>query len=292
MEFTPAATGFCLLEAPRVDARGVWFSDILLGGVRCLRPDGRIDAWLTERRFIGGIAMNADGRLVCAGPGGLVWLDPQTGATGVLLDRIDGQPIPGINDITPAPDGGLYFGTVDHPAIMEGRPIGPSALYRLAPDGRVTLIRDGVVFANGMGLSPDKRTLYHNDSSVGTFAYEVAPDGSVSEGGLIRPDDDGDGLAVDVEGGIWVAGILTGGLTRFWPDGTVERRVPVPGGNVTSLGFGGPDGRDLYVTTTAPGAGEASLRQSLPEVHTATLFHARSDVAGVTIGETAFSLPG
>src|SRR5262245_33563023 len=113
LEFTPVATGFALLEAPRVDERGVWFTDILLGGVRRLRPDGTIDAWITERRFTGGLAFNEDGRLVCAGPGGLIWLDPETGAKGVLLDRIDGAPVLGINDIEPGPDGGLFFGTVD-----------------------------------------------------------------------------------------------------------------------------------------------------------------------------------
>jgi sugar lactone lactonase YvrE len=208
----------------------------------------------------------------------------------VLLDRIDGTPIPGVNDIFPAPDGGLFFGVVDHPAIMEGRPIGPSALCRLHPDGRVSRIREGLAFANGMGLSPDGRRLYHNDSSVGTFAYDLAADGRVGEGVLLYPDHDGDGLAVDMDGCIWVAGILTGGLTRIRPDGAVDRRVPVPGGNVTSLCFGGADGRDLYVTTTAPGAGEASLRQGLPETHTATLYHARVEVPGVAVGETRLRL--
>src|SRR4030081_3588709 len=57
MEFTQLATGFCLIEAPRWDGSQLWFTDILLGGFRCLRPDGHVDSWLTERKIIGGLAL-------------------------------------------------------------------------------------------------------------------------------------------------------------------------------------------------------------------------------------------
>jgi hypothetical protein len=53
MDFKPIATGFCFLEAPRVDERGIWFAECALGGIRCLRPDGRIDTWLAELKPIG-----------------------------------------------------------------------------------------------------------------------------------------------------------------------------------------------------------------------------------------------
>src|SRR3974377_556544 len=101
MKFPPVATGFCLLEAPRADHRGIWFSEIVLGGIRCVRPDGHMDTWLLHRKPLGGIAFNDEGSLVCSGPDGLVWLDPASGATGTLLNEIDGAKIRGINDIYP-----------------------------------------------------------------------------------------------------------------------------------------------------------------------------------------------
>src|SRR5262245_52673165 len=136
MEFEPVATGFCLIEAPRWDGRSLWFTDILLGGVRRLNADGSVDEWLTERRIVGGMAMNDDGRVIVSGTGGIVWFDPETGAKGTLIDAIDGEAISGVNDIFPDGRGGLYFGTVDHRSMLSGQDFyGSSELCRLDPDG-------------------------------------------------------------------------------------------------------------------------------------------------------------
>ena len=61
-----------------------------------------------------------------------------------------------------------------------------------------------------------------------------------------------DGLAVDDEGGVWVA--LYGGsaVRRYAPDGALEEVVEVPAENVTACCFGGDDGRSLFITTAAP----------------------------------------
>ena len=82
MEFRVVATGYCFLEAPRVLGEDVWFTDLLLGGVHRLSPDGSVKAFLTERHHVGGLAVNQDGKLICGGPGGLVWLEPATGRSG------------------------------------------------------------------------------------------------------------------------------------------------------------------------------------------------------------------
>ena len=90
MEFRPLASGYCFLEAPRVAGEYIWFTDLLLGGVYRLSPDGTVDHFLKDRHHIGGLAVNHDGRIVCGGPGGLVWLDPATGSSGTIIDSIDG----------------------------------------------------------------------------------------------------------------------------------------------------------------------------------------------------------
>ena len=290
MLFEPVASGFGLAEAPVFDDRGLWFTDMAVGGIRCLRPHGRIDQWLIERKTIGGLVLNEDGAIICSGTGGLVWLDPDTGRSGALLDSIDGAPIGGINDMIADAIGHLFFGTVDHPGMFAGEPIGPSALYRLDPDGRVTLLREGLRFANGFGISADGTRLYHNDSSVGTRAYDLAADGSIGGDSLLREDGDCDGLAVDMEGGVWIARIVSGTIIRVMPDGTVTCEVPVPGGHVTSLCFGGADGCDLYVSTAASGGGEAVMKRTTPATLSGSIYRARADVAGVPRARAAFRL--
>lgn len=291
MEFTSVATGFCLLEAPRADARGIWFSEIVLGGLRCLRASGQIDSWLPDRKPIGGIAFNEDGSLVCSGPDGLVWLNPTSGATGMLLNRIDDQPVRGINDIWPDGRGGLLFGTVDHHAMLRGENFyGRSALCHLDVEGHVTRISEGHNFANGIAISPDGEHIYFNDSGVGTYVYRRSADATFAQVGLLDEIRDCDGMAVDCEGGIWIAAMSSGELVRLTAGGRIDKRIPVPGGHVTSLCFGGADLRDIYVTTAAPDAGQAMLKGEVPAALTATLYRTRVDIPGVPMPPTRFRL--
>jgi xylono-1,5-lactonase len=81
---------------------------------------------------------------------------------------------------------------------------------------------------------------------------------------------------VDVQSGVWVANYAVGNVTRFMPDGTVERVIDFSdrfdGCRITSLAFGGPDLKDLYVVT----AGDYRK----PPGPDGRVYKARSDVAG------------
>jgi sugar lactone lactonase YvrE len=291
MEFEAIATGFCLLEAPRADERGVWFSEIVEGGIRCLRPDGRIDAWLTSRRPVGGIVFNEDGAVLCSGPDGIVCVNPDTGASGAVLQEIEGVPLRGVNDVSPDGRGGLLFGTVDHVAMLRGEDFyGRSALCHLDASGRVTRVSDGHHFANGIGISPDGQHVYFNDSSVGTYIFQRSADGDFAKVALFDEIADCDGLAVDSEGAIWVAAITSGAIVRVNARGKILERIPVPGGHVTSLCFGGADLHDMFLTTAAPDAGQALLRGEMPAARTATLYHARAEIPGFPLPPTRFHL--
>lgn len=293
MDFTQIAGGFCLIEAPRWDGNQLWFTDILQGGFRCLRPDGQVDSWLAERKTIGGLALNADGSVICSGTGGIVWLNPETGASGTLLDLIEGVPISGVNDIFPDGKGGLFLGTVDHVSMLSGKDfMGKSALYHLNPDGTATELHGGMLFSNGIGLSPDGRHVYIVDSGAGPYVTEIFPDGGFGKTTLLCELPGIDGLTVDAEGCLWGALIQTDEIARILPDGTVEQRIPAPAGHPVSLCFGGPDYCDLFVTSAAPGAGEAALDRSKVDSvpRTAGIYRARSERAGLPSGRTAFKL--
>ena len=135
----------------------------------------------------------------------------------------------------------------------------------------------GVEFCNGVGFSPDGRTLYHSNYSQGhVLAHDLDDDGrGVNRRVFVRlPRGNPDGLAVDEAGAVWVAMGSAGAIARFTPNGALDGILDVPASFVTSLCFGGPDRRDLYVTT-ADNLQNAERR--------GTLFRTRADVPGLPV---------
>jgi sugar lactone lactonase YvrE len=289
MSFTPLARGR-YLEALAIDEHIVWFSDVILGGVQGLNPDGSISHWLAERRWIGGILLNEDGALLCSGPGGIAWFHPTSGRTGTLLSSIDGVPLSGVNEMCSDGRGGLIFGTLDLPAIIKGQRPSPVALYRLDIRGKVTLLSDGLVFCNGLGMSSDGTALYHNESFVGTFVYDIAADGSLDNRRMLLEKPDCDGMALDIWGNLWITGFSSEELLCVRPDGTIDRRLALPGGACTNVRFGGAEGRELFVTTVPLTAGLEIAKGNLPSALDSVLYRGPSPVAGRINARTQFRL--
>jgi sugar lactone lactonase YvrE len=288
MNFKSVASPYLFLEAPRSDGAILWFTDLLLGGLYRLSPGGKVDVFLKDSKHIGGVVINEDGAIICGGTSGLCWLNPATGESGKLLSTVGGKSFSGANDMYPDGEGGVYFGTLSQ-AGEYGKPRSPTALYRMAADGSVALLREGVKLSNGIGLSPDGRRLYHNESLLGTFVYDVQTDGSLGNRVLFSSQDDCDGLAVDSEGGVWIAYFASGEVTRYRPDGSIERHVPIPHKVASSLCFGGADNRDLYITT-AGNEGIDALMKGIDPPREAAVFHARIDVGGQPVPRTRFRL--
>jgi len=262
---TPLVRGYTFLEAPRADGEGgLYFSDIIAGGVYHRAPDGTVTTVIPKRRGVGGLALHADGGLVVSGRDVCHVRDGQSRQ----LLTVDGAL--GFNDLTTDADGRVYVGSMRAPAMqVEGRT--PSELWRIDRDGTTAEVRGGIAFPNGVGLSPDGRTIYlSNYSAAEVLAIDVATGTARPFVHLTRGNPDG--VAVDEAGGVWVALGDAGCVARFTTDGPPERTLDVPSRFVTSLCFGGADRRDLYVTTTDnredPSRG-------------ATIFHTRSDVPGL-----------
>lgn len=161
------------------------------------------------------------------------------------------------------------------------------SLFRLDPDRHLTRVVDGLLTSNGMAFSPDRKQLYLSDSGhreIYVFDY-AALDGALSNRRLFMADGLApgrpDGMTVDAEGCIWSARIDGGAVLRCSPDGAIVQTVALPGPRVTSLTFGGPDYRDLYITTAGgpqpEGAGAGGLFRLRPGV--AGLPEYRSNVA-------------
>jgi sugar lactone lactonase YvrE len=240
------ASGFSLLEGPTVDgAGGMYFSDVMQGGVYRW-SDGEVEQVLAKRRGVGGIVLHEDGGVVVTGRD---VLHVRNGQSRVLLE-VEG--VTGFNDLATAPDGSVYVGALRFHPFKGEAPV-PGEIWRLAAGSREPEpAAGGVLWANGIGFAPDGATAYGSDYARScVMAWDVDDDGSLSSPRVFAqmPAGSADGLAVDEEGGVWVATGAAGSLVRFGADGSLDRTLDVPASFVSSLCFGGADMRDLYVTT-------------------------------------------
>ena len=243
--------------------QALWFVDI--PGCRLLRytlADDRREEWRTPSKP-GFVALAAGGGLVVGLAHALARFDPGKDTFTPFCDVETDRPTNRINDGVVGPDGHLWFGTMDDAEVAQS-----GALYSW--DAAQGLVRhdDGYGVTNGPCFSPDARTFYLTDSFARTvFAYDYH-DGRLSNRRVFIELEDGagfpDGTTVDAEGGLWI-GLWEGwAARRYAPDGTRTHEVRLPVGNVTKIGFGGPDRRTAYVTTAHGGlTGTALAAQPL-----------------------------
>ncbi len=241
------------------DAQSLFWVDVPAARVHRLSAAGVHSSWDVGRPA-GAVVPRASGGLVVAAGNGFLALDPLTGEVSDLA-AAPGQPDTRMNDGKCDRAGRFYAGTM----AADESP-GKGSFYRLDTDLSVTEIFTGLGISNGLGWSPDNRLMYYIDS----LAYRVDvldydPDsGRLGErrpfvtlgSGDVMPD----GMAVDAEGGIWVA--VWGGsvVQRYDAGGRLTGVVRLPAANVTSCAFGGPGLDRLYITTAAgPGRSAGSL---------------------------------
>jgi sugar lactone lactonase YvrE len=236
--------------------------DMLAGAVISLDGDGS-----ATRHMVGTIAATVRARSA----GGYV-LALERGFAVASADFAKVEPLAEVfsdpdirmNDGGCDPQGRFYCGTMAY----DMRP-GAGTLYRLDPDRRIATILTGVTISNGIQWSSDGATVYYSDTGEGrvdVFDFDPArgafagrrPFVSIEEA-LGAPD----GLAIDSEGGLWVA--LWGGaqVHRYDQQGVLTEVLNLPVTNVTACTFGGADGSTLFITTSRleidpdqqPGAG-------------------------------------
>jgi D-xylonolactonase len=201
-----------------------------------------------EGEEIGGTTLQADGSILCFMSRGTVrvWRDGAMAET--IIEEIPEERETRFNDVIAAPGGQVFCGTMPTKERL-GR------LYRLDTDGTLTIVREEVTCANGMGYTPDRRQMYFTDSmrhDIYLFDYDQASGEMTNERVFVHtPEDEGipDGMTVDAEGYVWSARWDGGCLVRYAPDGTEDRRIPLPAKKVSCPLFGGPDYSDIYVTT-------------------------------------------
>jgi gluconolactonase len=269
--------GHVWLEGPSWDSRSgvLYFSDVVRNRLWRWAPVAGLDLVLAASGYTGaapfagaepgsnGTALDREGRLVvCEHGDRRVSRIEADGSRTVLAERFDGKRLNSPNDVAIARTGDVYF--TDPPFGLPrafrdpARELPWQGVYRLR-DGRLELLIRDLTAPNGIGLSPDERTLYVSNAETERpiwLAYPIGPDGRIGPGRELADARDAvgryagvpDGLEVDERGNVWAAG--PGGLSVLAPDG--RRLGELFTGIATSnASFGGGDGRTLFVTASS-----------------------------------------
>ncbi|HXI86418.1 MAG TPA: SMP-30/gluconolactonase/LRE family protein [Parvularculaceae bacterium] len=230
-----------------------------------------------------GAAIGPDGKVYVCNNGGFEWreimgqtisgrapkdyrggsidrVDLKTGKVETLYTEVGGYPLKGPNDLVFDKTGGFWFSdlgkeykrTRDHGGLYYAKPDGSKIIEAAYP----------LTSPNGVGLSPDEKTLYYADTMPGRlWAIDLTGPGEIAPSPLPIP---GrvvatlpglqllDSLGVEAGGNVCVGTLLNGGITVFSPDGTHEH-IALPDLFPTNICFGGADMRDAYITMSGTG---------------------------------------
>jgi len=203
---------------------------------------------------VSGIALQRKDQLILSGARGLHLWGPSS-SSRVRLSEHQGEAL-FLGQVVADPWGGVYAGSTYWGGDgWDSRMEKYGKLYRIAPDGTVRILDEGLELSNGMAFSPDDRTFYFTDFAARrVYACDVSPrSGELSnKRTFVRvPRDEGcpGQLAVDREGFVWTPQWYGAQVVRYDPEGRVERRIGIPAQQVSGLAFGGDDLAQLYVAT-------------------------------------------
>ena len=249
----------CVVEANNYLGEGpVWdpvegvlyWVDMLDKEVWRLDPrTGKTRTW-TLPKTVGAFALREQGGGVLTMRDGFYFMDLDSGETELIAEVDADEPRTLFNDGKVDRRGRFFAGGEDE--ISESPICG---LFRLDPDLTVHELERGIICNNGPSWSPDNRTFYHTDSymqEIYAYDYDIES-GAISNKRVFATthDEPGipDGSTIDAESYLWNAQIVSGQLVRYAPDGTVDRRVPVPTRTITSIMFGGDNLDVAYLTS-------------------------------------------
>lgn len=269
-------------EGPSWDGKNgvLYWVDIPRGLVHIFEPAKSSDKSIRAGEYVSCVVPRKSGGVAVTLQHGFYTIDLKSGRTTKLAEVENDVAGNRFNDGKCDPAGRYWAGTMD---VKEERASG--SLYRLEKK-EVQKILSSITISNGLGWSPDNRTMYHIDTptrKVSALDYDVLT-GDVKNrrtvidfAGHEQPGSP-DGMAVDAEGMIWVAHWGGYRVTRWNPaTGRVLDFVSLPASQVTSCCFGGVNLDDLYITTARTGLDDQVLSQQL---HAGGLFRVRPGLKG------------
>ena len=249
---TTLVDGLAFAEGPRWHDGALFISD--MHGHRVLRIDegGDVAVVATCDGATSGLGWLPDGRLLVVEMERrrVMRLEPD----GRLVQHAD---LSGIatwhaNDMIVAADGTAYVGNFGFSLFPLGE-LRTAAVARVTPDGRASVGADGLLFPNGLAITPDGATLIVAESAAYSLtAFTIAADGTLADRRVWAafPDDEApDGLCLDEEGAAWVAIPHKKKFVRVREGGEILETIAVDDVALACV-LGGPDRRTLFLLTS------------------------------------------
>lgn len=202
-----------------------------------------------------GMRAHKDGRIFVADyKNGLMQLDPDSGRITPVVEHYGGDRFLGVNDLTFADNGDLYFTDQGLTGLQDAS----GRVYRRTADGEVNVLLDNIPSPNGLVLNREQTELYlavTRENAI--WRIPLQDDGGTSKVGRFIQLSGGigpDGLAIDSAGNLLVAHVGLGCVWVFNPQGEPVLRIDSCAGRMTTnLTFGGADRRTLFITEAENG---------------------------------------
>ncbi|MEO8377110.1 MAG: SMP-30/gluconolactonase/LRE family protein [Candidatus Sumerlaeota bacterium] len=243
-------------EGPAWDGKeALFFSNCHGGYISRLDAKG-CDVWLRaqEDPFLfgktNGMTFGKDGALYACdfGRKAIVRFDVAKKKSEIYGELTGEKKLNGPNDLAFDAKGNLYFSDPGKYSRTER----DGGVYRIAAGTkRLELMKDDLGFPNGLCFTKDGKTLFLAESAFErVLKINVLEDGLLSETTVFAdmPGGDPDGMALDVEGNLYVAHFGGHSIRVYAPDGTLTKKINVPGKKPSNVEFAGPDLKTLYVT--------------------------------------------
>ncbi len=238
------ADGFEFTEGPLWHPQGfLLFSDIPANTIYQWTPKEKSKIFRRPSGNANGNTLDREGRLLSAEHSNRrVSRTLEDGRVVTVASQYKGKRLNSPNDLVVKSDGSIYFTDPPYGIKSEQEELGFYGVYRIAPDGTLTLLVRDFVRPNGIAFSPDEKKLYVDDSEKGHIrVFDVKPDGTVENGRIFAELKDSnksgvpDGMKVDQEGNVYSTG--PGGVWVFSPSGNLLGKIAVPEA-ATNLAWG------------------------------------------------------
>ncbi|MCH7713674.1 MAG: SMP-30/gluconolactonase/LRE family protein [Chloroflexi bacterium] len=260
------AKGFQFTEGPVWHPdRYLLFSDIAGDTIFRFVPGRGVQKFITPSRNSNGLTFDASGRLLACEHGGrqISRISDENNMVP-LVGQYDGKPLNSPNDLVVHSSGNIFFTDPPFGISPDTGEQGFNGVYRVDPNGSITLLRDDMDLPNGLAFTSDESILYIADSRKRqVLAYPVNSDLSLGEPSVFVDMDvtatgNPDGIKVDVEDNVYIAG--AGGIWAVDPSGRHLGTLEFPE-LPSNLAFGGPRNMTLFVTART---GIYSIRVNVP----------------------------